>query len=315
MSESHDLLATRRHFLRNGMLGAATAYSVPAFVHNTFTALDASAEGAETQGITGKDAPILVILQLAGGNDGLNTIVPFSDDAYYATRPELALKKDTLLKLNDDLGFSGALPFLKGRFDDGNLAIIQGVGYPNPNRSHFRSTEIWQTATDADGVSTTGWLGRYFDSCCKGADPDPNVGVSISKKQPQSFSAKKNPGISLSAPEMYRWIRGGKPDELAEEIFDDFNQPDEEMEASSGGSVFRDQRERWGTRRGKYPGLPRANGAGCAGQFGQDPGDRQKAQESHALSGFPPGQQFKLGGQDDRRRTQHACLLCQPRRI
>jgi uncharacterized protein (DUF1501 family) len=235
-SSRDNVLATRRQFLRNGMLGAATAYSVPAFVHHTFTVMDASAEGAATQVDTGKDAPIVVILQLAGGNDGLNTLVPFSDDAYYKARPKLGLKADSLLKLNDSLGFSGALPFLRSRYDEGNLAIVEGVGYPNPNRSHFRSTEIWQTATDADGVSTTGWLGRYFDSCCQGAEPDPNIGVSITKKQPQSFAAKTNPGVSLSAPEMYRWIRGGKPDELADEIFEDLNQPDEEME-DAGGSV------------------------------------------------------------------------------
>ncbi|MGK0187318.1 MAG: hypothetical protein ACI9R3_003105 [Verrucomicrobiales bacterium] len=232
-------LSTRRGFLRNGMLGAATAYSVPAFVNNTFLSLNAKAEGSSVQTDTGKDAPILVILQLAGGNDGLNTVVPFADDAYYQARPKLGQKVDSLLELNDHLGLSGSLPFLHSLYGDGNLAVVQGVGYPNPNRSHFRSTEIWQAATDADAISKTGWLGRYFDSCCKGADPDPSVGVALSKKQPQSFAAKKNPGISLSSPELYRWIRGGKTDELAESIFEDLNSTDAAMmetEGDSGGS-------------------------------------------------------------------------------
>lgn len=240
MSNSSNLISTRRSFLRNGMLGAATAYSVPTFVHNTFLSLNASAEGSLVQTDTGKDAPILVVLQLAGGNDGLNTVVPYSSDAYYQARPKLALKADSLLKLNDDLGLSGALPFLHSLYEDGDMAIVQGVGYPNPNRSHFRSTEIWQAATDADAVSKTGWLGRYFDSCCTGADPDPSVGVALSKKQPQSFAAKKNPGISLSSPELYRWIRSGKTDELAETIFEDLNTPDDGMMTegdSSGSSV------------------------------------------------------------------------------
>ncbi|MCB1097268.1 MAG: DUF1501 domain-containing protein [Verrucomicrobiae bacterium] len=234
---SSNLLSTRRSFLRNGMLGAATAYSVPAFVHNTFLSLNASAEGAAIQTDTGKDSPILVVLQLAGGNDGLNTVVPYADDAYYQARPKLGHKADALLKLNDHLGLSDALPFLHSIYDSGNLAIVQGVGYPNPNRSHFRSTEIWQAATDADEVSKTGWLGRYFDSCCQGAEPDPSVGVALSKKQPQSFSAKKNPGISLSSPELYRWIRGGKSDELADSIFEELNSPDSDMqmEADAGG--------------------------------------------------------------------------------
>ena len=96
MSNSSDstadgTLSTRRSFLRNGMLGAATAYSVPAFVHNTFLTLDADAEGSQIQVNTGKDAPILVVLQLAGGNDGLNTLVPFGDDAYYKARSSTAI--------------------------------------------------------------------------------------------------------------------------------------------------------------------------------------------------------------------------------
>lgn len=235
------VLSTRRRFLRNGMLGAATACSVPAFVHNTFLSLDAAAEeGSATQAVTGKDAPILVILQLAGGNDGLNTVVPFADDAYHKSRPRLALKPDSLLRLDDHLGFPGSMPFLHGLYGEGSLAVVQGVGYPNPNRSHFRSTEIWQAATDADKVSKTGWLGRYFDHCCNGAEPDPSIGVAIARKQPQSFAAQRNPGISLSAPEMYRWIRGGGSDALADEIFDDLNQPgaDEAMEElDSGASV------------------------------------------------------------------------------
>ncbi|MDA0812467.1 MAG: DUF1501 domain-containing protein, partial [Verrucomicrobia bacterium] len=122
----------------------------------------------------------------------------------------------------------------------GNLAIVKGVGYPNPNRSHFRSTEIWQAATDANAVSKTGWLGRYFDSCCQGAEPDPSVGVALSKKQPQSFSAKKNPGISLSSPELYRWIRGAGSDDLADAIFEELNSADSEMqmqEEAGGGSI------------------------------------------------------------------------------
>lgn len=238
-SSSSDVLSTRRSFLRNGMLGAATAYSVPTFVHNTFLSLNASAEGAAVQTDTGKDASILVVLQLAGGNDGLNTVVPYGDDAYYQARTNLGQKADGLLKLNDHLGLSSSLPFLHSVYDGGNLAIVQGVGYPNPNRSHFRSTEIWQAATDADAISKTGWLGRYFDSCCQGAEPDPSVGVALSKKQPQSFSAKKNPGISLSSPEMYRWIRGGKSDELADSIFEELNSPEDEMmtEDAGGSSV------------------------------------------------------------------------------
>ncbi|MDA0812566.1 MAG: hypothetical protein O3C21_09295, partial [Verrucomicrobia bacterium] len=129
---SRNLLSTRRAFLRNGMLGAATAYSVPTFVHNTFLSLNASAEGSAIQTDTGKDSSILVVLQLAGGNDGLNTVVPYADDAYYQARPKVGLKAESLFRLNDHLGLSDALPFLHSVYDRGNLAIVQGVGYPNP---------------------------------------------------------------------------------------------------------------------------------------------------------------------------------------
>ena len=104
----------------------------------------------------------LVIVQLAGGNDGLNTIIPHNNDLYYNARPKLAITKD-IIKLNDDLGFHPSLNPLRGLFDNGELSIINNVGYPNPVRSHFRSMDIWQTASSSDEYLQSGWLGRYLD--------------------------------------------------------------------------------------------------------------------------------------------------------
>ncbi|MFL6595595.1 MAG: DUF1501 domain-containing protein, partial [Chthoniobacterales bacterium] len=162
-------LHTRRSFLRTSALGAAAAWTLPVFIEKTFLALHAQAADALTQSLTGKDGRILVVLQLAGGNDGLNTIVPFADDIYYRSRPKLGIAADKVLKLDNYAGLNGRLTGLKSLFDDGHLAVVQGVGYPNPNRSHFRSTEIWQTASDAERNENEGWLGKYFDSCCRGA--------------------------------------------------------------------------------------------------------------------------------------------------
>ena len=106
---------------------------------------------------------------MAGGNDGINTVVPYSNDFYHKARPKLGLTAQQVLRLNDDIGFHGALTGFKNLYDAGHLAVVQGVGYPNPNRSHFRSTEIWQTASDSDKVEKYGWLGRYFDNACAGA--------------------------------------------------------------------------------------------------------------------------------------------------
>ena len=226
-------LHTRREFLRSGsLLGAAAAWTAPAFLHRTISTLHAAEAEKATAPVTGKDAPILVVLQLAGGNDGLNTLVPHADDAYYRSRPRLAVSRQSVLKLNDSTGLAPQLPFLKSAYDDGKLAIVQGVGYPNPNRSHFRSTEIWECATDSDKVSKTGWLGRYFDNAC-GGTPDPTVGVAVSREQPQAFFAARNSGISLSSPQAYRWAHDNDPAALS--LFADLNGPDTGM--MSGASI------------------------------------------------------------------------------
>ncbi|GAB4168685.1 MAG: DUF1501 domain-containing protein [Terrimicrobiaceae bacterium] len=189
---------TRRHFLRTSLLGGAAAWSVPAFLESTFLSLDAAAADSLLPTPTGKDHSILVILQLAGGNDGLNTVVPFADDAYRAARPKLAIASRDVLKINDATGLHPSLAGLRGLYDDGHLAVIQGVGYPNPNRSHFRSTDIWQTASDADVVESHGWVGRYFDACCSGEDPE--VGIAISRQEPLAFSGKNRQGLAFQSP-------------------------------------------------------------------------------------------------------------------
>ncbi len=212
-------LHTRRRFLRTSMLGAAASWTLPVFLEKTFFALDAMAANALTQTPTGKDDTILVVLQMAGGNDGLNMVVPYADDAYYRSRPTLGLPGDKILKLNSYVGLNGRLTGLKALFDEGHLSVVQGVGYPNPNRSHFRSTEIWQTASDADRNVSEGWLGRYFDNCCAGADP--LVGVAIGEEMPQAFTAKTPTGVTFSRPEQFRWTSSEKAEDRmsAEEFF------------------------------------------------------------------------------------------------
>jgi len=221
---------TRRQFLRTSLLGGAVAWSVPVFLERTFFALDAMA--ADSMTASGKDSPILVVLQLAGGNDGLNTLVPFSDDAYHRARPGIAIKDP--LKITDSLGLHPRLTGLRGLYDEGHLAIVQGVGYPNPNRSHFRSTEIWQTASDAEKTESYGWIGRYFDACCKGDDPC--VGVSIGAQTPQAFTAEAPKGISFSRPEQFRFATEGDSDPAAAgEFFRSTNEHG--AESNDGGSV------------------------------------------------------------------------------
>jgi len=110
----------------------------------------------------GGDDRVLVVVNLQGGNDGLNTVVPYGMPEYYRYRPTLAVAQSDVLRINDTIGLNPALKALKTMFDAGQVAIVQGAGYPQPNHSHFRSTEIWQTAVP-DAYATTGWLGRFLD--------------------------------------------------------------------------------------------------------------------------------------------------------
>ena len=200
----------------------AGAY-VPSFVART-----ALAVGART------DSTILVVIQLSGGNDGLNTVIPYSDDLYYKARPVIGLRPGQVVKLNDHLGLHPELVPFKGEFDAGRMAIVENVGYPNPNRSHFRSMEIWHTAgDDAAAPEVTGWLGRYFDAECKGADPHAlaakgDIGISFGKVMPQSFRNASNVALALDNPDTFQWNASGETVGLAkaqEAIFARLNQP------------------------------------------------------------------------------------------
>ncbi|MHC4409159.1 MAG: DUF1501 domain-containing protein, partial [Planctomycetota bacterium] len=106
---------------------------------------------------------ILVLVQLEGGNDGLNTVVPFGDDLYYKARPSLGVKRDEVVRLDEQIGLHPGLRPLRAAWDGGHLGVLQGVGYPNPNRSHFTSSDIWHTASTTPPERWNGWLGRALD--------------------------------------------------------------------------------------------------------------------------------------------------------
>lgn len=142
----------RRHFIKNSSL-ASSLFFVPNFL-KAFESIDINKLGYNK----------LVIIQLSGGNDGLNTVVPYRNDLYYKGRPGIAINKNKVIKLNDELGFHTNLTALKGLYDQGYLSIINNVGYPNPSRSHFRSSDIWQSASDSNKHVQSGWIGRYLDA-------------------------------------------------------------------------------------------------------------------------------------------------------
>lgn len=135
---------------------------------------------------------ILIIVQMSGGNDGLNTVIPYTDPAYLKIRPTIGIKPDVVLKLDDKIGLNPNMTPFQDLFKAGKLAIVQGVGYPNPNRSHFRSIEIWQTA-EPKKVKDTGWIGRYLDLANGGKTKVDNIfpAINVDPILPKTLSAQK----------------------------------------------------------------------------------------------------------------------------
>jgi len=185
---------------------AGAAVSLPNFLTNSVSAAINPATGAPGF----KDDRLLIVIQMGGGNDGLNTIVPYGNDDYEKLRPRIALKKNQILTLNDTLGLHGGMAAFKQLFDDGELAIVNGVGYPDPDQSHFRSMEIWQTAVDSNRYSNTGWIGRYFESSIKGGI-DPLMAVNIGDQSPQAFDSRSDVGVSFTEPARFQWNTGKNP--------------------------------------------------------------------------------------------------------
>jgi uncharacterized protein (DUF1501 family) len=142
---------------------------------------------------------VMVVLQFSGGNDGLNTVIPFRNDIYYKSRPALGIQKNAALTLTDEVGINPALTYFKELFDEGSLGIINNVGYPNPDRSHFRSMDIWQSASDSNQYVTTGWLGRYLDAQCSGCDK-PTQALEVDDVLSLALKGEVNKGLALKDP-------------------------------------------------------------------------------------------------------------------
>jgi len=142
---------------------------------------------------------VVVILQLSGGNDGLNTVIPVRNDLYYKGRPRLGIAREKALSLTDEAGLHPALTAFKELYDDGSLAILNNVGYPNPDRSHFRSMDIWHTASQSSEYWNNGWVGRYLDAQCKGCDK-PTQAIEIDDILSLALKGKDIKGIAVKDP-------------------------------------------------------------------------------------------------------------------
>lgn len=141
----------------------------------------------------------LVVIQLSGGNDGLNTVIPYGNDLYYQKRKSIAIQPQDLIKLNDMQGLNPNMAALKEIYDQGWMTILNDVGYPNPDRSHFRSMDIWQTGSDANQFLSTGWIGRYLDSNCTTCK-FPYTAIEVDDSLSLAMKGKTKKGIALKDP-------------------------------------------------------------------------------------------------------------------
>ncbi len=181
------MLIKRKEFIQIGSLATASLM-VPKFL-----------KAFEGQSMVLPGNKVVVVLQLSGGNDGLNTVIPVRNDLYYKARPKLGIVKDKALSVTDEVSLHPALSGFKELYDDGSLAILNNVGYPNPDRSHFRSMDIWHTASQSSEYWTNGWVGRYLDSQCKGCDK-PTQAIELDDVLSLALKGEDIKGIAVKDP-------------------------------------------------------------------------------------------------------------------
>ncbi len=188
-------IATRREFLTQGLGLVGVGAALPNFLIQTALA------GPKAR----SDESILVVVQLSGGHDGLSAVVPYSNDHYANNRQETRITANEVLKIDDEIGLHPNLAGFKDLLDQGAFAAVQGVGYPNANRSHFKSMDIWHSADNSGQAVSYGWLGRYCDHAFKG-NRDAKLAIALGgNKSPRAIFGKEHPGIKFQRADLYRY--------------------------------------------------------------------------------------------------------------
>ena len=181
----------RRKFLSLTGTYTGGALLLPSFLH---------AFGTQSDLVVGEQC--LIFIQLNGGNDGLNTFIPFENPLYYALRPKIAISKSDCISKNNGMAFHPALKGFAEMQQNGDLSIIQNVGYPNPVRSHFRSQEIWQTAVDSNKYSNEGWIGKYLDAAIK--IPEPTAAINLDSIDNLALKGTEPNAITVKNPKNFK---------------------------------------------------------------------------------------------------------------
>ncbi len=201
---------TRRLFLQQGVTLASMVATAPLFIQRSALGMMRPLGSPLSAQPGVPEDRVLVVVQLGGGNDGLNTVVPYGNRLYYQARPNVAVRapgqaQGGALQLDGakGIGLHPNLDGFKELCDEGVASIVQGVGYPNPNRSHFTSMDIWHTAdTNAKGQ---GWIGRYFDCTCNGT-PVPEGSVAIGRTAPLAMEGSIQKPVTFETEELFRWL-------------------------------------------------------------------------------------------------------------
>ncbi len=219
----------RRSFIQMGSLATSTLM-VPKFL-----------KAFEHPALVPPGNKVVVVIQLSGGNDGLNTVIPFRNDEYYSRRPILGIKKEEALAVDDEFGLNPSLTHFRELYNEGALGILNGVGYPNPDRSHFRSMDIWQSASDSKTILNTGWLGRYMDATCRGFDRPTQVlevddvlslalkgeyAKGLAFRRPASLYGSSQEKFFRDAAQLYQPHDGGQVDYLYKTMSDTISSAD-----------------------------------------------------------------------------------------
>ncbi|MBZ0173281.1 MAG: DUF1501 domain-containing protein, partial [Phycisphaerales bacterium] len=255
-NDSSDARAwTRRELLGSGLVMASTAVAMPTFLQRSALALPNPANGS-LPGVP--EDRILLVVQLGGGNDGLNTVAPVGHDAYHRLRPGIHITPQQALSLDRnhaDIGLHPALEGLKSLYDEGLMSLVQGIGYPNPNRSHFKSMDIWHTA-DTSGTGD-GWLGRYYDAeCCGYGTGESGSGpkeaqaqaraqktiyppISIGRESPLALQGRATKPVAFETPDLFRWTG----EQIHDSLVDPYEQlvrrePDPNTDAGSNAAFL-----------------------------------------------------------------------------
>ena len=213
MTDQHNAY-TRRMFLTQGITLVSAAATIPLFLQRSAAGmmLPLGSQVSSQSGVP--EDRVLVVVQLGGGNDGLNTVVPYGSRDYYMARPSIGIPAPTqrgnqnqsALAIDDvqGIGLHPSMAPFKDLMDQGVASVVQGVGYPNPNRSHFTSMDIWHTA-DPKGGNGLGWIGKYFDNQCNGS-PIPQGSISIGRNAPLAMLGEIQKPISFESPELFKWL-------------------------------------------------------------------------------------------------------------